>query len=159
MITIHKARKEDVEPIVCLWKEMMAFHAERDGYFQTSEEGHKNFRKFVEESLSKSDFCVLVAEIENRIIGYTLAHITLYPPVFIINDYGEIMDFAITAEFRRRGIGKILLKAMLEWFDSKGVKRVECRVAVKNEISTRFWRAMGFKAAMEILYMENENSG
>ncbi|MCA9437597.1 MAG: GNAT family N-acetyltransferase, partial [Candidatus Omnitrophica bacterium] len=53
--------------------------------------------------------------------------------------------------FRRKGIGERLFRETVEWFRAKGVDRIELRVVVANEVSTAFWRKMGFAAYMEIL--------
>jgi hypothetical protein len=39
-------------------------------------------------------------------------------------------------------------------YDSRGIRRIEVRVAVTNGISTVFWRKMGFQPYLETLFSE-----
>ena len=74
-----------------------------------------------------------------------------YPPVYERREYGSITDLAVTAEFRRRGVGRRLFEAARDWFASGGLDRLEVRVATTNELSTAFWRGLGFEPYMESL--------
>ncbi len=61
---------------------------------------------------------------------------------------------AVTANYRRCGIGEELVKEMLKWFRDHDIKRIEVKVSVHNELSTAFWRKMGFNPYIETLYLE-----
>jgi hypothetical protein len=45
----------------------------------------------------------------------------------------------------------------LEWFDSKGVKRIEGVIADKNEVASAFWRKRGFKDFQHLVYLERDD--
>lgn len=151
---IRVASKTDIQSIVNIWKEMMNFHIERDHYFEIAEDGPERFREFIEANLASNNYRILVSEYDGKVIGYCLAKKNIYPPVFKIKDYGEITDLSIIKEFRRKGLGEALLNEILTWYSNQGIKRIECRVARSNEVSTNFWRKMGFKCCMEILYID-----
>ncbi|PIE34663.1 hypothetical protein CSA56_07180, partial [candidate division KSB3 bacterium] len=46
--------------------------------------------------------------------------------------------------FRRNGIGEKLYRSAEAWFRSLHIDRIEIRVVVSNEVSTLFWKKMGF---------------
>lgn len=150
---IREAIRSDIENITKIWKEMMDFHIERDGSFNIANNAPKEFAKFIKENLSSRDWSVFVSEHNEEVIGYVLAKIEKRPPVFKELDFCEIFDLAIKQEFRRKGIGESLLSKVFQWCSEKKIKRIEVKIAVSNEISTKFWRKMGFKPYVEILYI------
>jgi GNAT superfamily N-acetyltransferase len=153
-INIREAVENDLAVMAELWKEMMDFHKELDRFFTRKATGYQEWIKFITGHISKETSCVLVAESKGRIVGYSLAIISEYPPVLTIKRYGLFQDLAVTADYRRCGVGENLFDKMLKWFRGHGIKRMEVRVSVHNELSTAFWRKMGFKPYIETLYLE-----
>jgi ribosomal protein S18 acetylase RimI-like enzyme len=153
-IQIRRATSEDTNAIVELWKEYMDFHAERDHHFTRSEEGPHRFGEYISGRIVDDASCVLVAEHEQDVMGYCLATLAKFPSVFAYREYGSISDLAVTARFRHQGIGQALVEAAFRWFAERDVHRIEVRAATSNEVSTAFWRKMGFAPYIEILYRE-----
>jgi len=151
---IRKATWEDTEAISELWKELMDFHKERDRRFTRSADGHKRFAEFISGRIAHETSCVLLAEQQDEIVGYCLATISKYPPVYEHQEYGAIFDLAVTENCRRKGIGQALAEAALQWFSEQDIHRVEVRVATLNKISTSFWKKMSFVPYIEIVYKE-----
>ena len=152
--TIRKAVETDVPAIVELWKEMIDFHKERDRFFSRSATGHEAFAEFVTGHISSETACVFVAEAGKDIVGYCLAVIEKYPPVLQIQEYGLVRNMAVTKKYRRKGIGKRLLKEVQIWCSGRGVHRIETRFATSNELSAAFWAKMGFTPYLETVFME-----
>lgn len=153
-IQIRSATLEDTNAIVELWKEYMDFHAERERRFARSDDGHVRFGEYISGRIMDDASCVLVAEHEQNVVGYCLATLAKFPPVFAYREYGSISDLAVTARSRHQGIGQALVEAAFRWFAERGVRRIEVRVATSNEVSTAFWRKMGFVPYLEILHCE-----
>lgn len=157
---IRRAAPEDRDAIVELWKEYMDFHAARDQHFARSAEGPQRFGDYLSgrivdaASCTHAASCVLVAEHNQEVVGYCLATIAKFPPVFASREYGSISDLAVAAKVRRQGIGQALVEAALRWFAERDVHRIEVRVATSNELSMAFWRKMGFAPYVEILHRE-----
>jgi ribosomal protein S18 acetylase RimI-like enzyme len=59
-----------------------------------------------------------------------------------------IDDFYIAPAFRRQGLGRQLLQALLANFDRDGVTLVELNVRRDNPRALAFWEAMGFRIAL-----------
>ena len=151
---IRQATIEDVPQIIPIWQEMMAFHAERDAVFNTCEGDEEAFSKYACENIEKDDACVLVAQDNGNIVGYCQCLIVVNPPVLGVTHYGNIGDLAILGDYRRKGIGERFVEKAMAWFKAKGLERVEVRVAVTNEISTKFWRKMGFATYLETMFKQ-----
>jgi ribosomal protein S18 acetylase RimI-like enzyme len=149
---IRQAIPEDTAAIVEIWKEFMDFHAVRDRHFTRSVQGHERFADFISGRIVHDASCVVVAEQAQKVVGYCLAVLSHYPPVFLYDTYGMISDLAVSASHRRQGIGQALVEHALAWFAERKISRIELRVAITNEISMAFWRKMGFNPYVEILY-------
>ena len=67
------------------------------------------------------------------------------PPIFQIEEYGLVIDLYVKEEYRRKRIGEKLTHELLKWFKSKGMKRVEVSVDIKNKIGFSAWTKFGFE--------------
>lgn len=142
---VKNAVKTDIEQIGKLWIEFFDFHKQFDNHFSRSVDGHINFMKFIENSIEDDNSLVLVAVVDELVIGYCLAKIDTFPPVIDDREYGAIYDLAITEKMRRNGYGEKLVLAAKSWFKSKGMKIMQANVSVENPVSTAFWKKMGLR--------------
>lgn len=151
-VVIREAVEGDIPQLMELWKEFFDFHYERDPLFSRALDGHEKWAVFAAEKIEDEKSRLTVAEAGGRVVAYCLANEAEYPPVMENARYGYIMDLAVTADFRRQGLGGKLLEDMYGWFRGRGLERVEARVAICNEVSMPFWKKMGFKPYVEAVY-------
>ena len=78
--------------------------------------------------------------------GLCTVRIDRAPPIGGEVERAEITDLGVIESFRRRGIGRSLVEAASGWVRSRGVERVEVRVATRNPEGQAFWRAIGFSS-------------
>lgn len=145
---IRPGEPADLEAIAILWREFMDFHQQRDPHFARSADGHESFKEFLAGHMQAETSSVLVAEQDGCVVGYCLATLAKYPPVFANRDHGTVFDLAVTQRCRRSGIGEQLYRTTEAWFAAHGIHRIETRVAVTNETSTAFWSKMDFNPYM-----------
>jgi GNAT superfamily N-acetyltransferase len=157
-VVIRQAVASDREAVGDLFKEMFDFHKERDPHFSRSNNGHEVFANWFVRQIAESESLPLVAEVEGEVVGYSLGIIRKHSPVFQRRNYGEINDIAVTERYRRLGIGQKFFGRTREWFHSRGIERIEVRVASTNEVSLAFWRKMGFQSYLETLFIEDSTS-
>jgi len=79
-IAVRRATEIDVPDILPLWKEMMAFHAALDSRFRPAPGGDAHWAKAISAWMQDEDNCVLVAEVEGRIVGYIVGMMREHPP-------------------------------------------------------------------------------
>ncbi len=154
MVEIIKAEEKRLPEILDVWKEFMDFHGDLNPLFIRREDGHLNFERYLLEKMNSDDALVLVAIEDEHVVGYSLAMIANYPPVFKVEKYGMISDMAITQKHRRKGIGEKLLQKNIDWFRSKQIYRVELNVAVNNPVGYPFWQKQGFRAYLHRLHLD-----
>ena len=157
-MTVRDARESDVGRIGELWEEFMEFHRVRDPWYETRDGARETMEAWVKEGIDDPRRIVVVAELDGEVVGYALAELALRPPVFKVREYGAITDTAVQAEHRRKGVGEQLVGEITRRLVELGPSRIEVSAAMCNEVSTRFWRKMGFKATMERMFLEPAES-
>lgn len=95
-----------------------------------SEEGMKN-----ELSQPKAYYCV--AKVGDFTVGYA--------GFWLIADEAEIMKVAVDPQYRKKGIGNLLLNWILEEAGKMGAKSVFLEVRCSNKPARRLYEANGFE--------------
>lgn len=155
--TVREADAADINRLGGLWRELADFHARRDPYFALADDANIRRREFIETQLSGVNSKVYLAESGGFAAGYCLGRLKNSPTVFRVTWRGEILELMVTKTHRREGIGKLLLTAMLSFFASQGVYRIEAGVAAKNRTASRFWEKMGFVSAVHTQYIDRRS--
>jgi len=146
---VRPAQLDDLHQITELWAGLASMHAPLDSTFSWTEDSLVRYREFAEERLTDPLARLLVAEWDGSVVGFLLAVIASYPPVFTIGKYGSIYDVYVTEDCRGQGIGELLVEDVLSWFRGHGLTRAELRVHVANDVGRRFWDRMGFTPFLE----------
>ncbi|MHC1600857.1 MAG: ribosomal protein S18-alanine N-acetyltransferase [Candidatus Nezhaarchaeales archaeon] len=79
-----------------------------------------------------------VAVINNEVIGYVVG-------AKKGSGHGHIISIAVKPEWRRRGVGSKLMKALLDTFKERGLKAAVLEVAISNKEAIAFYKALGFE--------------
>jgi ribosomal protein S18 acetylase RimI-like enzyme len=155
MIEIIRAEEKHVTAIGKLWWEFMMFHQNLDHIFTPREGATLGFEENqVRRLMNSEEGLVLVAVDNGKVVGYALSEIRMPNPGFHREKYGYIDDTAVTASHRRRGIGRIMLVEIMNWFRTKKIRRVELNTAAQNLTANSFWRKQGFEVYMQTLFKE-----
>lgn len=67
---------------------------------------------------------------------------------------GHIYHTAVSPERRGQGIGRALVKAVLDAFIGCGIGKVCFVVFSRNEVGNAFWERLGFKARGDLTYRD-----
>ena len=92
-------------------------------------------------NLDKGREKVFVAEVNGIVSGYIHAekYQTLYFEPMI-----NILGLAVSSEFRRRGIGRMLLKRAEHWANEVGIHKIRLNSGASRKEAHSFYRAMGY---------------
>ena len=151
---IIRAEKSHVPEMIQLWEEFMDYHAGLDPYYATLDDRNVTFEKFLSENIDSENAQVLVALDQGKLVGHSISMIKKRAPVFAEETCGFISDLAVKSACRRKGIGEKILSKILEWFQSKNIRRIELSVVVENHAGYSFWKKQGFRDYMHELYLE-----
>ena len=151
-LLLRQAQRDDIPSLVRLCKELQDLHAAIDPLWELSPNWKSAMQAFFSNMIRKAGVRVFIADIAGSPVGYCLAAAKDNPPVRPKGRYGYIVDLMVTERHRRRGVGRKLFNAAVEWFRFKDIRRVEIKAAVLNEQSIAFWNSLGFKTYMELKY-------
>ena len=81
--------------------------------------------------------CWLVAEQNESVVGYVGSQSVL--------DAADMMNIAVAPEYRKQGIGKALIEALMEYLRQKKVIALLLEVCVSNASAIALYQKMGFE--------------
>ncbi|RLE95884.1 MAG: ribosomal-protein-alanine N-acetyltransferase [Thermoprotei archaeon] len=95
----------------------------------------------------------LVAEAEGRIVGYVIG---------LCKKWGEghVISLAVHPDYRRKGIGRALMEALLTRFKERGMQAARLEVRVSNTPAIRLYEKLGFriKGVLRGYYLDGEDA-
>ena len=153
-IRVRRARTSDIPHMVELWKEYMEFHRKADTLYTPTKDAPKQWARWAAENIASRESCVLVAETNGNLAGFSLSEIARRPPVMRKQRYGAILDLAVTESFRRQGVATRLFEETKRWFNKHRIDRIELRVLTNNPVGAAFWRRMGFRTYLEVQFVD-----
>jgi ribosomal protein S18 acetylase RimI-like enzyme len=141
-MNIRKARVTDIEAIHSLDRESIKYHEQFDKDFYTVSESCFKLKKEsqVKAMKSQSDL-ILVAEMNGKVVGYIWGRVEKV----MKEKSGKVQEIIVTSQQRGKGIGKALMKQMLNFFKEKGCIISETEVFVENVAAIKAYESAGFK--------------
>ena len=108
----------------------------------------------LEEIKENNGKCYLAIE-NNKAIGLIMGYIRKYDEYDYL-DYkcpkcGEISELIVTSKTRSKGVGKLLMKKLEEYFKSVGCEYIFVDVFAYNEIAKNFYSKNEYHTRMEIM--------
>ena len=90
---------------------------------------------------------VLVAESNEKVAGFatTLIKVRSEELEDANIEYGLISDLIVSSQFRKRGLGKVLLQAAESYAECNGVRWLRVSVLAENHVADNLYDSMGFK--------------
>ena len=147
---IRRATAADAEAIGDMWEALVTYHEALDPDLPTaSPDGGKRYANLLVNRLEDTYTRSFVAEEDGRLVGFVLGMVVdLVPDMFAQEPCGFLADIYVDTAYRRRGIGRALVGALLDWFKGLGVPYFDWHVAAHNPEGLAFWRALGGRDIM-----------
>jgi ribosomal protein S18 acetylase RimI-like enzyme len=149
--SLRRAGPNDLTGLVDLWIEVTTHHADLDSLFTLRPNARPVIERLIGSQLRDSDAAILVVDSGDSLAGFCCVRIDRAPPILEETRRAEITDLGVRAAHRRRGLGRMLATAALDWSAEQGIDRVEVRVASRNPEGQAFWRDLGFADLMDVL--------
>lgn len=87
--------------------------------------------------LRRTDADLFVAEVNHELIGYTV--------FWAVLDQGELGNVSVAPEWRRKGIGHLLIDTVLARASERGVSEIYLEVRVSNTGAQQLYNRYGFR--------------
>ena len=155
-VQVRDARVGDAKAITALWRELMELHCRLDSRFVVSVEGEREYLRHVVRMIRTRDARVLVSEElgSGRLVGYVVGEMQFRPYGGVSGRYGFIADIYVRESFRKRGIGREMVKTLQVWFVARKAVAIELYVSVVNADSQAFWRSLGMEPFLCLMHRD-----
>lgn len=152
-LIFRKATERDVEQVAALVARLKRLNEEFDPLLKVSENLEELCKEYMREAITSKDSLVIVAEDKGRIVGVLKAdfrkRIFYDPPL-----EGQIQEFYILPQYRRRGYGKRLLEHALEELQGK-VSFITVSFPSLNTVAVSFYERFGFRPIFSVYARES----
>ena len=129
-VSLRSAGPGDVEAVLGFWR-TAAENAARPA----------DDRAAVEALLDRDPLALTLAEVDGRVVGTLVAGWDGWRC--------HLYRLAVAPEQRRRGVGRLLVRAAEERFTALGARRVDAMVLDSNDDAHSTWRALGYAPQQE----------
>ncbi len=143
-VIIRHARMSDLE---CLLEmEQKVISAERPFNDNIKDSGVKYYD--IEHLISDADSCLLVAELESRIVACGYAQIRQSKLSYDHDRHAYLGFMYVEPEVRGRRVIQQIIEELLDWSKSQGVEYSYLDVYAGNAAAITAYKKMGFEASM-----------
>lgn len=152
-VRVREANQKDTEGIVTIWGRFMALlRRTNQHYWKVADP--TAFSEFISRAYKKDQVFVVVAEnVQNELVGFTLAQIEILPEWFGSQKLGMIRYQAVSEDYQGKGVGSAMTDFVIDWYRSLGIIRVELNV-LSGLSSSKYWSKIGFKEFMHRRFIE-----
>lgn len=149
-IKIRKATENDLPVLQEFEQEIIKYERVFDNCLKEEEIHYYNFRDLIT-SLKAT---VLVAEVDNAIVGSGYAEIKKADTYLKHNEYGYIGLMYVRTQLRGKGINQQILQRLKEWLAQKQIKEIRLVVYDENVLAKNAYLKSGFKGHVLEMRME-----
>lgn len=142
-VIIRKATINDLNSIQELNNSL--FDLELNNFDDTLKQGwpfEKEGQDYFEDMIKNE--IVFVAEVEEKIVGY-LAGSICEQISYITETFAELDNMCINEEYRRFGIGTLLINEFKKYCKEKNIQNIKVTASAKNSRAIRFYMKNGFE--------------
>jgi len=147
---IRYAEPRDARALGILGAALMRTHFAFDPqrFLAAGDHAERGYASFLRSQFDGDDSVVLVAERDERIVGYVYAGLEPMSWQALRGPAGFIHDVVVEDESRGSGVGTALVEAAIAWLKERGAPRVLLCTADRNEGAQRLFARLGFRRTM-----------
>jgi ribosomal protein S18 acetylase RimI-like enzyme len=145
-LIVRRANSSDVNAIVRL-RLLLQEHVEDSNplVWRITERGKRLLKQETRKDLSNRNTRVLLAEVGGETIGFAQGEVASrsdYAPRTV----GHISLLYVMRRFRRKGVGRRLLRELCKFYNSKKAEHLTVRYIIGNKEAEGFWKQLGFES-------------
>jgi len=125
--SLREARSSDCDAIDALATKLVGFAADR--------------RYLYQQVLADADHHLIVAEGDEGLVGF--AHLLVYEDLSHGALAGELLALIVAEDYRRRGIGEALLRAVFRTAEQRGVGELHINTEPGNKAAQKLYAKLG----------------
>jgi GNAT superfamily N-acetyltransferase len=119
-------------------------------------DAEKRFRQWIGHVAEDPRATLLVAEEAGQMVGFLSATVERDPPIYCCEEFALVREWWVEPEFRRRGIGRELLRHVAAEFAAVGVRQLRVRTTAPDGGTRDMLTRCGFRAGPAEMVREIE---
>jgi ribosomal protein S18 acetylase RimI-like enzyme len=154
-VSIRPGRAEDVAAVLPLVAKTIAFHEQLDELrFGAVPNAHLRYEGWFKRLLEGGEGVFLVAEEGGAIVGFLMGAVQQEYGMYRTGRYGMIHDLWVEPDQRRKGLGRGMVTAALDYFREQGLKQARLDSAFKNKAAQALFASCGFRPSVTEMLAE-----
>lgn len=145
---VRRATKKDARAVAEFAIKLFAQHRQYDSRRFAEIASVEGAEQFYASQTERKDAAVLVAEIENRIVGFAYIQYEKLNYSGLLENAAWLHDIYIDERERGHDAGKSLIEKAIEIGKELGADKLMLSVAARNEYAKEFFSNSGFRATM-----------
>jgi len=123
-------------------------HMSMEAYLQLFRRSEKNgspaYMRSLKKAYDEDKDGMFVWEIRGKVVGWSWLRVR-ENEFFKEGAFGELNEIYVVPEWRRKGVGKVLMLHAHNWFKEKGVSTIRVEALASNKAALAFYQKHGFK--------------
>lgn len=152
-MNIKLATNDDIQAINTLFTEVFAYNAAQqpEYYIATKENG-----QYPSAVINSQNGDIIVAEVDQAIVGFVHVEEDTTPPYpsVLPHKFACIVDFIVNQQYRKNGIGHLLLEEVKRWAQSRNLEYIELMVLENNDIGRNFYERENFATVSRTMRLD-----
>ncbi|MBW2980921.1 GNAT family N-acetyltransferase [Candidatus Woesearchaeota archaeon] len=144
-LKIRQATMEDFDGLLKLKLESREEATKFNKKLVSIETVKDRYELYLKKDLSSEWRAVFIAVDDGKIVGMVLSKIFRSMYIQGHERTGYISNLYVKKEFRKKGIGKKLTRAVIDWLKSKDTTALTLEVYEANKLALDFYHQLGFK--------------
>ena len=155
IVTIRSATAADLPAILPMVAQTCAFHQRiAPAKYPFRPEPEKGYIRWLASQIDQPRSVFLVADLDQRIVGFLIATVDTEIPIYTVKEYGFIHDVWVDEDARRHGVGRALIMEMVARFRVIGVPQIRLDVVATNTSAEQLFASCGFAVATKEMITE-----
>ncbi|MBC7898391.1 MAG: GNAT family N-acetyltransferase [Cytophagaceae bacterium] len=147
---VRNATSADLPRLGRLGAQLVEAHHDFDKlrFLPTRNRTPADYAAFMVGQLEDPNVILFVADDHGDVIGYSYAAVEGYDYMSLRGPAGVLHDIVVDRQYRRRGVGRLLLAETLTALAKRGAPRVVLETAERNDMAQQLFASMGFRRTM-----------
>ncbi|WP_396202627.1 GNAT family N-acetyltransferase [Gemmatimonas sp.] len=149
-VVVRAATKADLPALGRLAVLLVRLHHDFDQarFMAATDQTERGYGSYLGTQLTERGTTVLVATLEHTVVGYAWGSMDGIDYMSLRGPAGVLHDLVVDEAQRGRGIGSLLLDAVLAALEAAGARQFVLSTAARNESAQRLFVRHGFRPTM-----------
>ena len=149
-VVVRAATKADLPALGRLAVQLVRLHHDFDAarFMAATDQTERGYGSYLGTQLTERGTTVLVATVESTVVGYAWGSLDGIDYMSLRGPAGVLHDLVVDEAQRGRGIGSLLLDAVIAALEATGARQFVLSTAARNESAQRLFARHGFRPTM-----------